>query len=61
MLEDDGRLADILLTLLNDAEAANRLAASGRTFVQEKFTQEAFARSLVGVYDRLLNVSRRAS
>jgi len=57
--EDASATADRILTLLRQPEWARRMGHAARQAVEEKFTQEAMMKNLVGVYERLLAAKQR--
>jgi len=57
--EDASATADRILTLLRQPEWARRMGHAARQTVEEKFTQEAMMKNLVGVYERLLAAKQR--
>src|SRR2546426_504852 len=57
--EDASATADRILTLLRRPEWARRMGHAARQAVEEKFTQEAMMKNLVGVYERLLAAKQR--
>ena len=51
---DSAQLANALATLLEDADARQRLGQNARTFVLPRFGVDGYVASIVGLYDRLL-------
>lgn len=58
--QDAEHLAAQLLRVLNSADLAARLGASGRQFVQEQFSASRFADDMKRLYAELLRSSRKA-
>jgi glycosyltransferase involved in cell wall biosynthesis len=52
--QDDARLAEHIISLVNNPPYAARLGASGRSFVQSNFNDEQFKRAIVGLYESVL-------
>jgi glycosyltransferase involved in cell wall biosynthesis len=52
--QDDGRLAEHILSLIGNPSRAARLGESGRSFVQANFNDEQFKRGIVGLYESVL-------
>jgi glycosyltransferase involved in cell wall biosynthesis len=57
---DDVKMADRIVSLLDDAERASAMGERGRRVVVEKFSCEAQLRRTVELYERLLGQSRDA-
>jgi len=52
--QDDGRLAEHLISLISDSSRADRLGRSGQSFVRSNFNSEQFKRGIVGLYEGVL-------
>ena len=59
--EDPGPMADRILQLLRQPEAARRLGEAGRKRVEEKFTAQAMIANLTAIYNGLLSGASRRS
>ncbi len=55
--KDTGKLADAIITILDDVEMQNEMGKRGRKLVEEKYTWKGVARSMEKLYKNILTKS----
>ena len=58
---DDHALADAIVTLLRDPDRRQRMGEAGLTRVIEHFSAERMVRETLGVYESVMDETRRAA
>jgi glycosyltransferase involved in cell wall biosynthesis len=55
---DSHAIADAVLKILRDKDLANNMSKSSRDFVKGRFSIEAMADSMIGLYEKVIRAKR---